>query len=314
MTRFRSVRSFAALAPILLSGFAGAQTQESQRVEVKLGAAPHVSRAEIVLDQYAVQNVSPVELFNLAKSLRGRGIVIEEEGAQRLNLMLLGNTIITYDTKAEVQRMRELLASLDAAPEAKQSNWKTVEYKPRFISLDTARTAIQDSISHVSPVQERSLVILQDHAEDVDAALALLKRIDVPERQVLLSCQLIDVVGAQQGPALPKELLDNLQKLLPQTQFTQVGTAMLKASVDGSEEISMEIESTGKRYRLSITPVAFDEGSATLTVTASMEEWANGELRPLFRTNTTLKSGEYTVLAASGTTPRLLVVRMIPQG
>ena len=73
-------------------------------------------------------------------------------------------------------------------------------------------------------------------------------------------------------------------------------------------------ESPGKRYLFSFTPVAFDEASGALSVSnCSLIEQADKEARELFRTSAILSSSEYTVLAATGATPRLLVVRVMPQ-
>jgi hypothetical protein len=180
--------------------------------------------------------------------------------------------------------------------------------------MDTVATAIHDMVDSSRRLEERGLIVLQGAHADVEGALELLKRIDVPDRQVLLTCQLIEVGGAQQGPPLAKELTDNLQKLLPQTQFTQTGMAMLKTSTGGagSTEISILIEGNGgASYRLSFTPVSFDETSASLTI-SNCRLVVNGGIE-LFHTNTVLRGSEYTVLAAMGATPRLLVVRIVPQ-
>jgi hypothetical protein len=311
----RTPPSLALLVLFLASGRAGAAPRAQEQ-----HGPPLLSLAEIVLDQYAVQNVDADDLYKLARDLAGRTYYVKEHGgfdSEPLSSMrLLGSSIILYDTREEVQRARDLLGRLDAVRVASSAR-VSVEFRPRFISLETANKAAE-SFARIRILRERGLIVLHDAAEDVDKALALLKRIDVPEKQVLLTCQLIEVGGAQPGPALPRELAENLQKLLPQSQFTQVGMAMLKTSVGGANQISLSLESPQQSYRLAFTPVAYDESSASLTVTGcrlmETEAPAPGRERELFRTDTILHGGEYTVLGATGATPRLLVLRVRPQG
>jgi len=158
--------------------------------------------------------------------------------------------------------------------------------------------------------------VMSDDQFSTDQALSVLARVDVAEKQVLLTCLLVDVGASANGVALPRELHENLQKLLPDVEFAQVGMAMLKTSVSSRSPVAVQIESPGQRYRLSLIPVAFDQATGTLTVSecSLIEDILDGAPRELFRTDTLLRGGEYTVLAATGDSPRLLVVRVTPQG
>jgi len=312
MKSIRILRPSALLALLLTSTLA-AQNQET---EIAGDGRPILRLPEIVLDQYPVQNVDPEELYNLAVEMVGRSYYIQDHGDDFIsNLRLLGKRIVLYDTTEQVKRARELLTRLDVPLQVTSSDRRVVEYRPRFVSLTTAKKAV-DSLVGLSLVPERGLIVLNDEAEDVESALALLKRIDVPEKQVLLTCQLIEVGGTPQGPPLPKELVDNLQRLLPQSQFSQTGFAMLKSSVGGDNTISVRIESGIQDLLLRLTPVAFDESTASLTVADCKltQNPGGAPERELFRTNTVLHGGEYTVLAATGSTPKLLVLRVTPQG
>lgn len=316
MKLVRSKRSLATLALLLF--FAPAAAQQAPAGAERAPEEPALlSLAELVLDQYPVQNVNPNDLANLARTLIGREYFVRENGAGSKpvsSLRLLGGTIVLYDTKEQVRRARELLARLDVPRERSSPSYNAVEYRPRFVSLKTAEDAVENLVD-LSTVPERGLIVMTDDQEDIDAALALLARIDVAERQVFLSCQLIEVGDAAHGLALPRDLTDNLQKLLPGVGFTQVGMAMLKTSVSSQSPVSVQIESPGKRYNLAFIPVAFDQATGTLTVSeCSLTERAGDDLRTLFKTDTLLRGGEYTVLAATGATPRLLVVRVTPQG
>jgi hypothetical protein len=278
-----------------------------------------LSLSELVLERYEVRHVDPSELFTLAQSQIARAYLLKENGPTSKpvsNTQLLGRAIVLYDTPSEVKRVRELLARIDV-PRGDRNETQTVEYKPRFLSLSAVRDAL-DGVAEHGVVKERGLVVMNDGQREIDAALALLARIDVPEKQVLLTCQLVDVDEAAKGPALAPELADNLQKLLPGSRYTRAGLAMLKTSVSSASSVSVELETTGKRYRLAFLPIAFDEATGSLTVAqCSLSEersTPNGpELRELFKTNAVLRGGEYTVLAATGATPRLLVLRVTPQ-
>jgi hypothetical protein len=311
MNRLRSRHALVPLALILSTCLIGAQAQPPQEQPV---GVPLVSLSEIVLDQYPVEHVDADDLFQLANSMVGRTYFVKESNAKISGLRQLGRTIVLYDTKEQVQRARELLARLDKAREDSSSSpRKVLEYRPRFVSLNTAAAAVGELVNF-SLVKERGMLVLHDDAEDVESALALLQRIDVAEKQVLLTCQLLEVGGERQGPPLPRELVDNLLKLLPESAFTQVGMAMLKTSVGGQEPLSIVIDANDAIYRFSALPVAFDESTGSLTVSdCSLIEEIFPHPRQLFLTNTVLRGGEYTVLAATGATPRLLVVRVTPQ-
>ncbi len=309
------IRSFRVLAPLVL--LALCTSTRAQDAGFEPAKPLELSLGELVLEQYPVKNVSSEELFTIVQGLVGRTYFVKENGSsnRQASMRRLGGTIVIYDTKEQVQRARELLVKLDVTGRESSTAWEAVEYKPRFISVDAVLGAVSSMFSSVSRVEKRGLVVLHGERATIETALALLKRIDVPERQVLLSCQLIEVGGSPQGPALPRELGDNLQKLLPESTFTPVGLAMLKTSVNAQSPVSVQIESTGKRYLFAFLPVAFDEATSSLTVSdCRLVEQADSGARELFSTSTVLRGGEYTVLAATGATPRLLVVRVTPQG
>lgn len=309
MSFHASIRSTLVLLALLVpASVPGAQEAGANPVNNLRESSPfrNQARAELVLEQYPVQNVRPEELLVLVQTMTkraGRGDTPPP--------LLLGTKIVIYDTKEEVQRTLELLQRLDE-PLAPSRKPAPIEYRPRFLSLNTAFQAVKE-LSDLSIVQERGLLVLHDSPDSTEAALALLERLDLPAQQVLLTCQLLEVGGSAQGPALPRELGDNLQKLLPGSTFAPVAMAMLQTSVGGEARVSLQLESTGKRYRFELVPSAFDASTGSLTVTdCSLIEEAD-KPRELFRTSTVLHGGEYTVLAATGATPRLLVVRVVPQ-
>ena len=185
----------------------------------------------------------------------------------------------------------------------------------------------------MSEVEERGLIVLRGRSEQVDRMLELLARVDVPEKQVLVTCMLVGSGIAPDAPPLPSDFVANLAKLLPQQQFGQLGMALLQTSVGSDRTVSLEIE-TGRRlangmvapggtYQLTFQPVAYDAKTSSLTVEScrliQVQKLA-GESpevtgREIFTTNTTFRGGEYTVLAATGADPFLLLaVRVTPIG
>jgi hypothetical protein len=304
------------LAPIALLVLCASAAVQERAAPDRPSGPPIVSQSELVLEQFPVRNVDPDELFQVAENLQGRTYLVREANALQRSLRMLGTTILVYDTKEQIQRVRELLTKLDVdTPDDAASAWETVEYRPRFVSLDTVVSSIKNSLEHYSRVEERGLVVLRGPRDRLESVQALLKRVDIPQRQVLLTCQLVEYGDSARGPELPRELSDNLEKLLHVGNFAQVGMAMLRTSVSTEKEVKLQVESTGKRYQFSFVPVAFDESTGALSVTnCTLVEQAEKEMRELFRTSVVLSSGEYTVLAATGATPRLLVVRVTPQG
>jgi hypothetical protein len=279
-----------------------------------------VRQADVLLEQHRVQHVDTVELFELVAELAGRGFYVLEHGGfqsdELRNMRLLGDSIVLYDTQPQVQRIRELLARLDVAPPEAVDTRIAREYRPRFVTLGTVYTTAEPLVREASAVEERNLLVLHGTPAQVEEAMALLERIDRPEPQVVLTCQLLEVAAEAEaeGPPLARELVDNLGKLLPGTAFVQVGFSLLQTSVGGGSQISMQLESTGKRYLFSFTPAAYDETSGALTATSCMlVEMVEDEMRELFRTDAVLRGDEYTVLAATGATPRLLVLRVAPR-
>ena len=318
MTRARSVRSLAPLLLALAPALTHAQAPQEEAYDDD--GFPLVSASELVLERYSVQHVESEALLDIARRLVGRAYRVRENPVSEpmLSLRQLGDVIVLYDTKREVERARALLTSLDVPrePWRESLDGAPVEYRPRFVSLKTVERTLVDLVAQVNVVPERGLVVMVDSQPNIDAALELLGRIDVAERQVLITCQLVEVGGSTQGVPLPKDLADNLQKLLPQSTFTQIGMAMLKTSAGSQDAVSVQIETPDARYGVSFTPIAFDVATGALTISGCrlVEDTGEEEPRQLFQTHTILRGGEYTVLGATGATPRVLVVRVTPQG
>jgi hypothetical protein len=312
---------------VMLAGLARAGlVQEAD----SLDKLPVLSLADIVLEQYVVQFVDPEELLDNATELVGRSYYVAERGGTKgdmvENLRQLGRNLIVYDTPDQVGRVLALFRTLDVRP-PETGQTKTFEYAPRFVSLKTVLDALKP-LNHpgfsMSDVDERGLIVVRARSERIQEIQELLARVDVPERQVLVTCYLVGSVEAVEGPPLPAELVGNLSKILPEHRFARLGMALLQTGVGSERPFSLEIQTDEGTYQLTFKPVAFDPKTGSLTVErcqlreAIGESHAAGEApvlvyREIFLTNTTFRGGEYTVLAATGVDPFLLLaVRVTP--
>jgi hypothetical protein len=311
MTHLRRILPLSSLALLLFL------VPPSARAAVQVPAgqsATPPTQAELVLERYVVQNLDSAALYEAVMELANNAW----HPSVRPTIRRLGSTIVIHGVKPQVEGVRDLLARLDVEPEREEPEARTVlEYKPRFLSMDAATKAASPYLTDYSFVAERGLIVMSGERSAIDQAKALLARIDVPEKQVLLSCQLLEVGGAPSGasaPPLARELVENLEKLLPGSSFAQVGMAMLKTSVGVVAPVSLQIQVPEARYDLACMPVAFDDASGSLTVSqCTLTEHGPEGARKLFSTSTVLRGGEYTVLAATGAAPRVLVVRVVPQ-
>jgi len=306
-------RTTAALACIaLLAVVPATSAQEAEDTTV-------LSMNDVVLEHYRVENVDPDDLFQLAYEMVGRRIFLKENGGMRSggvdSMRQLGSTIVLYDAREQVDRALKMLAKLDTdTVEERSSRSESRDYRPRFVSMETARDVARNHVGRSSTLDELGILQLHGTAQQLEAALAALEAVDVPERQVLLTIHMLEVGSEEGGPPLPEELVSNLRKLLPGSEFRHTAMAMLKTSVQRPQLTSVQIESSlVQRYRLSFVPTAYDEETASMTVShCTLVQELDSGIRELFSTNTVLRGGEYTVLAATGAMPKLLVVRVTP--
>lgn len=273
-----------------------------------------LKRSDLVLDHYYPQNVRAGILHDLASELAARWYFVSDSGSNDSiqSLRVVGNALLLYDTREEVDRLKKFLVSVDVAEPSSRVTEEvepraTTEYTPRFLSMDTVQSLVQDYVT-VNILEERGIAILDGTARDLAAAQAALKKFDVAPRQVFLTCQLIEVDGEASGTPLPKELSDNLQKLLPGAKLAQVGMAMVRTSVGSRKRVSLRIATEENSFGLGFSPVAFDSETRSMTIENCVLMPHSGGA--LFDTSVLLRADEYTVLAATGAKPMLLVVRL----
>jgi hypothetical protein len=322
------------------------KAQEAKPPSARAAEVPVVSVDVIELRTYAPLHVPVDGLLDIAERTVGRKLFVIERGGEQGppvdNLSRLGGSIVMYDEPAYVARMLSSLQALDKPPVQGDADALVVrEYAPRYISLSSAGDALQPfqrryesggGATHtvrdnVSYLRERNQIVLRDTEENLGRMQDLLQRLDVPEPQALLTCYLVQADPSGDGAGLPKDLLANLGRIVPQFRFRSLGFALLQTSIAPGRNLSLRIDGGPEvGFDLSFSPVAYDPSTASLSVqncilqrdqyTAvtrdGVTERQRAGDRRLFSTNTVFRGGEYTVLGATGAEPVFLVVRLTP--
>lgn len=285
---------------------------------------PVLSVDELVLRYFVPEHASASRLSDTLWQLVGREFYVLERGGYASekvdDLFELGGQIGVYDTEEYVNRVLALAGELDresASRAQTAGSYVTRTYTPRFVTLDLLDRALQPFVRqilvgdewapNVTSVRDRGLLVLRDEQACLDEMLALLASLDVPERQVRLTCWLVSgVTNAGNDPSLPKELVQDLGKLMPGMGFQARGFAMLNTTASVERPRSVQLESDSSFQFL---PSAYDGETGTLTV-ASCALQSGG--RELFSTSAVFRGGEFTVVGAVGADPVFLVVRVTP--
>jgi hypothetical protein len=318
-------------------------TQEDPQERPERSGPPLVSVEDLTLKHYTPEHVALHELAELGKRMVGRQIFVEERGGYQSqavsNMSTLGDNLVLYDTAAYVTKMLSSLKELDQPGAEGDSGGSarlmTIEYTPSFISLDVALSALgsfqrtvsdQNDSAHnnISFARERGLLVVRDTQDRLTEIEALLKRIDTPKPQVLITCYLVR--GGETAGDLPGELSSNLEKLVPGFHFEQVGFGMLQSAVVPNTSVSLKLDTNyGETFELSFVPVAFDRATSSLSVANCTLVKHRGIGRAggvtvagpgvrVFSTDTLFRGNEYTVLGASGMEPIFVVIRVGPMG
>lgn len=132
----------------------------------------------------------------------------------------------------------------------------------------------------------------------------------------MLSCYLVrgtDKPDAQDGP-IPKELETHLSELLAYESLELYSHAVLRTAVhpkSGRIEMWMGPDNGERHGVLRLSPGGFDAQTGSLTLDeCSFSFGREGHSASLvFSTCTSIHSGEYTVLGATGLSPMFVVLR-----
>ena len=181
----------------------------------------------------------------------------------------------------------------------------------------------ESNYPNLSVARERGLLVVRETPDRLKEIHELLKRIDTPKPQVLITCQLIRGGKDIEAGALTGELYAHMEKLVPGFRFDQVGFGMLQSAVVPGGMVSLKLDTNyGDSYELSFQPVALEQETGTLSVANctlfKQRRQAQGAVHAgdsrvrVFSTDTMFRGNEYTVLGASGMDPIFVVVRVVP--
>jgi hypothetical protein len=258
----------------------------------------------------------------------------------------MADRVLVYDDARYVDVVLDTLKKIDKPNESETEGPIVREYAPRYIGLEAAASALAsfdnraggNQMLHeprnITRFHDRNVLVLRDSEKRVAEMAALLASLDHPEPQVILTCYFVRGGATGDETGLPKDLVGNLEKLVPGLRFSSVGFGLLRTSVVSERRIELRVEAAGGAFELSLQPVAFDPETANLTVQhcrlardvpgAPTNADASVSSQPLpdaqsqqgrrqvFSTNALLRGGEYTVLGASGAEPLFLVLHLAP--
>ena len=269
------------------------------------------------------------ELHNAThEMLHGRLMLTEAEtgeAVQGTTVQHLGDTLLLYDLPASLERNLAILRQVDEEHGAAHANPKvTQEYEPRYLSLDSIGQSLRPFMKpgqapNFHMVEQRGVMVLCDTRETVDDMLRFLARVDVAPPQVLLTCCLVrpgEADGAE-VLGLPSELVSGMRKLTAIDAFHASAMGMVRSSVAPDRSISILLDAGEEGFfELYLETAAFDKTTRTLSLSeVTLRTRNSGRYDAgvtLFQTSTTVESGEYTVLGATGKDPLFVVLQSKP--
>lgn len=317
--------------------------QENPGVNQPAGAQPVDgpplrSADDLTTSFYRPGHVDLIELANLAREFHGRDIYVVERGGLRAhplrNLQTLGDSLLIYDEPEAVERIQAWCRLVDQPREgstpAGPAELVVAEWRPGFVSLETAYRALEPFQRGVDPSPERTrnasrpgmvqqpvlvrnisrvdaqgVLILRDSADQVQQMLDVLDELDKPDTQLLLTTMVLrgsSDPAPSGSPPVPAELSAGLSQLVPYDHFVVEDMGILRTATRG-REIGVRM---AQGNHLILSAEAFDAASSTLT--ASFEFRSDDGFA--LETRTALGTGEYTVLGATGAEPRFVVLRL----
>lgn len=265
-------------------------------------------------------------LGNLAMRLLNRTIPAASGGTQN-SISVTNERIVVRELPEAIGGVLEKLAVLDHALSAKGDDApvESVEYTPRSLTAQSAmqalgpftqhRTGQQPTIMHM--INERGALILQGRSSDLVAALELLRRVDRPAPQVMLSAYVLTGSDEADGNA-SAEVADALRELLPYRSYSVQGASVVRVAAQPTSQFNIDLAGPKRgmqptTYHLQGSIAAYDPDAPSLTfqhLSATVSGGAGAQ--QLFRTATTIYGDEYAVLGVAGGVPTFVVLRLKP--
>lgn len=247
-------------------------------------------------------------------------------------IVLDDHRLLIYDRPSSAEKILTLCKELDVPAQAETQadrEFTSEIYTPRYVSVEDARLALEPFNrvileSNAGPRSNLQLLgnsgrlMLRDTAANLDKMRALLDELDRSAPQIELTCYVLRGLDEPVDNGLPKELTDNLSRIVPFPGFDLATMGVVRTSADSSgASVSIEMPGIDERFELDAQISAFDaqgDGRQVLTLSNCRMKrmiWQPGSdtLQPLFETNVALGSGEYAVMGATGSNPIFVVLR-----
>jgi hypothetical protein len=301
--------------------------------------APRVvaTDADLLLERVLLQYKEAGEIEKDISMMLGRTISVERNGeiAQVRNIVGSGGAFLVYDTPENVRRIQKTIELLDVKPTPRPDSRQPMvveEFSPRYITLGDCSSALkiysrsittydfgrENNVPNVSFVQDRGTIILRDTEAQVGEMSKLLRSLDVPKAQVLITCTVVEAVELSKNDTnLPQDLVKDLAELTGRQSFRTVTMGMVRTAVrsDRSVEINMN-GADNVEIKLTLRAAAYDDKTEVLTLDAVQFSMltplpSGGRTQQSFLTSTVLPSNSYTVIGAAGSQPIFVVLRMV---
>jgi hypothetical protein len=300
-----------------------------------------VPEAELSLHYYSPRHSDANELAQILTQLAGRTFFAQAPDGSSTqpvsNVRTFGNIVVLYDRVKRVEQLVTILAQLEQADVAQLGDaeeYVVAEYTPQYVTAKALLDALNPLrrqilqpfgiggrpshakatwVENVTALMQPATIVLRDTREQIETMRALMARLDVAPPQVQLQCWLLRGAEADTGSRLPKELVQNLSRLVPVEHFEQLSLSMIRASVQPGlpQRLRSDFPDDGEtaRFELDLVCSGYDRAAGVLPLTRCRFEATSGQE---FETSVTLRAGEYTVLGAAGADPLFVVLRFVP--
>ena len=276
------------------------------------GSLSDVLRSEDLLLRHYTPKTAPAEILrSQAFGIMGTEVQVqaypEAQARWVSNMSSFGESIILYDRPDRIQKLVELLDSLDGAyaPIVEEpSVVRDIEF--RNISTDRLHDLLHSLHHNSFSIDEQSRVVLRGRESEVDEIARVIERLDKPRPQIMITAYLVRGGSSNGDAPLPKELVENLRKLVPYSAFSLASLSVLRSEVERGRATQLYLTSANQNesgeLRLRFGSHDLDAGSLELS------ECAFTGTRTFFDTSTTIDSGQYVVLGAAGMGPMFVVL------
>lgn len=240
---------------------------------------------------------------------------------------VFGETLLVKHREAEMPATLETLKRLDQAYVG-ESQWQgpkleTFHYQVRHVPLNSVLSGLRGTFQQnqgptppsISTIDDRGMVIFRGSPEDVKEVSTLIKALDVPLPQLLITVYIIEGTSKDEADfRVPADLARDLGALVPYEAFNIVSMGILPSDTVSPMEMEAMFSDQVGEFKLQMYPQAYDPETGALTIgkiefRASSNENGVRNNRQ-FTTSTSLRRGQYTVLGAVGADPIFVVAEM----